>query len=120
MPDKEVTPACSWEETEKTIKEAGTMVLALFATAAEVKCEACDYYDWVMTAVQEESPAEPLGALTLDLADPGCLEVREKLGVTEYPTVIAFKGGKELKRLLPSLKPDEDLEALRSLCQELE
>ena len=119
MADEEVTPACSWEETEKTIKEAGSMVLALFATAADAKCEACDYYDWVMTAVQEESPEAPLGALTLDLADPGCQEVAEKLGVTEYPTVVAFKGGKELKRLLPSLKPEEDLEALKSLCREV-
>ena len=119
MPDEEVTPACSWEETEKAIKEAGSMVLALFATAADAKCEACDYYDWVMTAVQEESPEAPLGALTLDLADPGCQEVAEKLGVTEYPTVVAFKGGKELKRLLPSLKPEEDLEALKSLCREV-
>ncbi|MFH1483335.1 MAG: thioredoxin family protein [Chloroflexota bacterium] len=120
MADEEVTPACSWEETEKTIKEAGNIVLALFATAADAKCEACDYYDWVMTAVQEESPEAPLGALTLDLADPGCQEVAEKLGVTEYPTVVAFKGGKELKRLLPSLKPEEDLEALKSLCRELQ
>ena len=120
MADEEVTPACSWEETEKTIKEAGNMVLALFATAADAKCEACEYYDWVMTAVQEESPAEPLGALTLDLADPACQEVADKLGVTEYPTVILFKDGKELKRHLPSLKPEEDLESLRSLCRELQ
>ncbi len=120
MPDEEVTPACSWEETEKTIKEAGNMVLALFATAADAKCEACDYYDMVMTALQEESPEAPLGALTLDMADPACQEVADKLGVTEYPTVIAFKGGKELKRLLPTLHPEEDLAALKTLCQELE
>ena len=110
---------CSWEETEKAIKEAGNMVLTLFAAAGEAKCEACDYYDWVMTSVQEESPETPLGALTLDLADPGCQEVAERLGVTEYPTVIAFKGGKELKRLLPTLQPEEDLESLRSLCREV-
>ncbi len=111
---------CSWEETEKVIKEAGSMVLTFFTAAGEAKCEACDYYDMVMTSVQEEDPEAPLGALTLDMADPGCREVAERLGVTEYPTVIAFKGGKELKRLLPTLHPEEDLEALKTLCQELE
>ena len=110
---------CSWEETERTIKEAGNMVLTFFTAAGEEKCEACDYYDMVMSAVQEQNPEAPLGALTLDLADPGCRDVAERLGLTEYPTVIAFKDGKELKRLSPSLKPEEDLESLRSLCQEL-
>jgi hypothetical protein len=120
MADEEVAPSCSWAETEKAIKEAGNMVLALFMTGGEAECTGCTYYDMVMTEVQEELPEAPLGALTLDLADPACQEVADKLGVIEYPTVIAFKDGKELKRLDPSLKPDEDLEALRSLCREVQ
>ena len=113
-------PACSWEETEKAIKNAGTIVLAVFKASEEGECPACSYLDMVMTQLQEEAPEAPLGAVTLDEAAPGCREVTDKLGVTEYPTVIVFREGKELRRLDPSLKPDEDLEALRSLCQELQ
>ncbi len=116
----EVTPTCSWEETEKAIKEAGNIVVAVFLSAEEGECQACGYYDMVMTEVQEELPEAPLGSITLDEAHPGCREVTDKLGVTEYPTVIAFKDGRELKRLGLSLRPEEDLEALRSLCQELQ
>ncbi len=119
MPD-EVTPTCSWEETEKAIKEHGNIVLAVFLLAEEGECAACDYYDMVMSEIQEELPEAPLGAVAIDLAHPGCREVADKLGITEYPAVIAFKDGKELKRLDPSLKPEEDLSALRALCQELQ
>jgi len=117
--EPESIPTCSWPETEKAIKEAGNIILAVFLSAEEGECQACDYYDMVMSEIQQELPEAPLGAVTLDEAHPGCREVVDNLGVTEYPTVIAFKDGKELKRFGPSLKPEEDLEALRSLCQEL-
>jgi hypothetical protein len=113
-------PACSWEETEKAIKDTGSIVLAVFKASEEGECPACSYLDMVMTQLQEEVPEAPLGAVTLDEAAPGCREVTDMLGVTEYPTVIVFREGKELRRLDLSLKPDEDLEALRSLCQELQ
>ena len=120
MPDEEVTPACSWPETEQAIKDAKTIVLAVFRASEEGECPACSYLDMVMTQLQEEAPEAPLGAVTLDESAPGCREVMDMLGVTEYPTVIVFKDGRELRRLDLSLRPQEDLEALRSLWQELQ
>jgi thioredoxin-like negative regulator of GroEL len=116
----ESTPTCSWPETEQAIKDTGIIVLAVFRASEEGECPACSYLDMVMTQLQEENPQAPLGAVTLDESAPGCREVTDMLGVTEYPTVIVFKDGKELRRLDPSLRPQEDLAALRSLCQELQ
>ena len=108
---------CSWPDANEIIQKEGRLIFACFAGEAG-QCVACDYYE----AVTEQAiPGKEVGfaAVAIDPDDPGCQEVAEKLNLEEYPTVIAFKDGKEVERLPVTLDQETDIKALAELADRL-
>ncbi len=108
---------CSWPDAEEIIQKTDRLIFACFA-GEEGECKACDYYEGV---TEQAIPGKEVGfaAVAIDLADPGCREVAEKLNIEEYPMVIAFKNGQEVERLQVSLDEEKDIQALSDLADRL-
>jgi thioredoxin-like negative regulator of GroEL len=115
--EKEEERGCSWPDAEEIIQKEGRLIFACFV-GREGQCVACDYYE----AVTEQAiPGKEVGfaAVAIDPDDPGCQEVAERLNLEEYPTVIAFKDGKEVERLKVTLDEEQDIKALSDLADRL-
>jgi thioredoxin-like negative regulator of GroEL len=60
-----------------------------------------------------------LGTVNIDESDPKCSEIVSDLKLTSAPTVLAFKNGVEVERLVPTLDADKDAENLKKIVEKI-
>lgn len=64
--------------------------------------EGCEYYQGLIESVaREKKPQVNYMSVTLDLRDPECRLIADSFNIDKWPSLIAFKDGKEVKRVSP-------------------
>lgn len=82
------------------------------------ECEPCDYLSPLVDVLGEENKTlvVRVGITEGNSSDE---EILDNLEIKEYPTVIAYKDGQEVKRMLPKLKFREDVDELDNLMKQI-
>jgi len=106
---------CSLKKLQEIIDQEKD-ILVFFTLGGQADCPACEYYANLTSALAAEDSRFKYGQVSIDPDDASCKEIAEKLDLQEWPTVIGYKGGREIKRLSPKLDMEKDIDELCNLA----
>ncbi|MBQ3047563.1 MAG: thioredoxin [Clostridia bacterium] len=96
------------EEFDNTLKQSQVVLVDFYATW----CGPCKMLSPILENVAEELP-ENASIAKLDIDDS--LEVAKQFNVMSVPTMIIFKDGKEVDRLVGLRQKDQILDAIKNV-----
>jgi thioredoxin-like negative regulator of GroEL len=110
-------PKCDLGILKGFIEHEGNVLLV----AGKQECPNCRAFEagGLANFLAESHEDFALGQVNMDDVDPKCQEIVTHFDLKSAPTVIAFRNGVEVDRLVPTLDAEKDADALRKMAEKI-